>query len=79
MRRRQSKTAIELMCNCTHTRSRGKEKKLETMAIIFRALDRGLKYIQDSLYLHIRYSMIRVKHVEDERQRIKGKVKHVRR
>jgi len=77
MRRRQSKTAKELMCNCTHTR--GKEKKLETMVITFRALDRGLKYIQDSLYLYIRYNMIRVKHVEDERQRIKGKVKQVRR
>jgi len=33
----------------------------------------GLKYIQDSLYLHIRYSMIRVKHVEGERQRMKEK------
>jgi len=45
----------------------------------FRALDRELKYIQDSLYVHIRYSMIRMKHVEDERQRMKGKVKQVQR
>jgi hypothetical protein len=39
----------------------------------FRALERELKYIQGSLYLHIRYSMIRAKHVEDERQKMKGK------
>jgi hypothetical protein len=49
------------------------------MAITFRALEKELKYIQSSLYLYIRYSMIRVKHVEDERQRMKGKVKQVRR
>lgn len=50
-----------------HSHERRK-KELETMAITFRALDRGLKYIQDSLYVHIRrYSMIRVKHAEDER------------
>jgi hypothetical protein len=66
MRWHQNKTAMGLMCSCTHTR--GRKKELETMAITFRALDRGLKYIQDSLYVHIRrYSMIRVKHAEDER------------
>jgi len=36
--------AMGPMCNCTHTR--GKEKKLETMAITFGALERELKYIQ---------------------------------
>ena len=52
-----------------HTHER-EEKREETMMMAFRALDRELKYIQDSLYLHIRYSMIRVKHVGDERQRV---------
>jgi hypothetical protein len=72
--------AMGAMCNCTHTRgcqdrarlrTHRKEKKLKTMA--FRALEKELKYIQDSLYLHIRYNMIRLKHVEGERQRMKEK------
>jgi hypothetical protein len=47
------------------------EKEEEKELMIIRALEKGLKYIQNSLYLHIRYSMIRVKHVEGERQRMK--------
>ncbi|KAF8500147.1 hypothetical protein F5888DRAFT_1632952 [Russula emetica] len=40
-----------------HSHERRK-KELETMAITFRALDRGLKYIQDSLLIRLRAKVV---------------------
>jgi hypothetical protein len=71
MRQRQSKRPWE-QCATAHTQERWGKKK-EMMVITFWAPERELKYIQGSLYLHIRYSMIRAKHVKDERQKMKGK------
>jgi hypothetical protein len=41
--------------------------------LTFWALEKGLKYIQDSLCLHLRYSKIRLKHAVEEGQWMKGK------